>query len=269
MQRWYKQCVHYVLYHAADKTGGKPKATIPTGNAYKYRTVQERKWPCTCKYVYSGITEQYTFLQYGHRNQAIFNKENLPMAGTPCSPDEAANWINTLIDGLGRDLLRKIGHDQRDSHLLPDYVVANEYQDSSRCIGEHTDSHPLFGGNDNETVIFSFNISRDGIFCLKPGSIDNEFGRFVGMTKGTMNDWVVPVYAPENSVIIMGGYCQRECKHYTLSHDDVLAGRAPELQGRLGQKVRDEYLAAQRYCLESSPRQAWNLKHVALVAPQM
>ena len=261
--------MNHVMFYAAQPRGGKPNSTVIRSSAYSYKTLQASKWPCTCRYVYGGVTTKYGFLQYGHRTHSTFTAGDLPTAGTLGSPGQAGNWVNTLINALGDKLLTALVRKPGSADVLPDYVVANEYQDSSKCIGYHSDSDPLFGTADSETVIFSFNLSRDGIFCLKPGSTDNEFAKFVGMGKRNKDDWLLPVYAPENSVIIMGGWCQVCTEHCTLAHNSVVDGSAPELQGQLGQQVRTEYMDAGRYCLEGSPRQAWNLKCVELVVPQI
>jgi len=266
-RQWYQQCMDHVMDKAAQPAGGKPNSTNPSTCEFRYKTLQASKWPCSCRYIYGGISKRHRFLQYGQLDQPTFNIGNLPSAGTRDEPGQAGNWVNTLIDGLGRDLLAKARMAPDKNHALPDYVVANEYPDASRCIGEHSDADPLFGALDNESVIFSFNISRDGIFCIKPNGIYKEFGQFAGITKHNKQDWVIPVYAPENSVIIMGGFCQQQCVHYTLTNDAVVAGSAPELQGPLGQKARTEFMEAGRYCAKGTPRQAWNLKRVAVVAP--
>jgi len=254
----------HVMPYATRAWGSNPGATADRGSTFGHKVLQVSAWPCTCRYLYSGLGDHNVF-QHGHIPQTVANVDS-PSAGTG-PPGDIGMRINTLLEGLGGDLLDVLGRSREDRGILPEYVVATEFQNPSQCMGEQSDSESLFGGMDHEAVSFSFNISRDGIFCIKPSSCDTEFGRFVGMTPETQQDWVLPVYAPENSVIIMGGWTHRHCLHYTVSHDTAVAGTAPELQGPLGQRVLTQYLEAGRFCLEGHPRQAWSLKRVALGTP--
>jgi len=160
----------------------------------------------------------------------------------------------------GSVLLRRIGTTMSaGSTVLPNYVVANEYQNENKCIGEHSDSHSLFDAMSNESVIFSFNVSRDGVFCARPTQ-GATFADANGVGRGKKGDnWVLPVYAPENSIIIMGGHFQSQMVHCTKSHVDIIAEDCNLTKYSRGAEVRRDYLNARRYCSGKYPRRARDL----------
>ena len=126
---------------------------------------------------------------------------------------KAGRYVNTLMEHLGNALLNKIGRPPETldkQHTLPNYLVANNYQDPTKCIGEHSDDDPLFAAQTDKTTIFSFNTSGDTIFVvkLKPGQ--NQFADFLGITRAAKKsgEWLLVFFAPENSVFVMGDYFQ-------------------------------------------------------------
>ena len=168
------------------------------------------------------------------------------------------------MEHLGNALLNKIGRPPETldkQHTLPNYLVANKYQDPTKCIGEHSDDDPLFAAQTDKTTIFSFNTSGDTIFVvkLKPGQ--NKFAYFLGITKAAKKsgEWLLVFYAPENSVFVMGDYFQKWTYHYTVSHNDTVDGKLLEFQSAMGQAARQAYLDAKRFCTVDTPRLAGNL----------
>ena len=159
------------MKHAGQPTGGKP-ISLNSSGAYRYFTFQASKCPCICWYIYGGINHKYNFYQYHKPKTGTEIPNDLPTVGSSkLSPGNAGNYFDTLIKCLGKDLLRCIGKPADSagaSAQLPNYVVANMYQDEQTAIGPHSDADDLFGAMKGESVIFSFNLCRDTIFCVQP-----------------------------------------------------------------------------------------------------
>ena len=244
-----------VLKEYGQRLGGKPNTPLP-GSATQYRTFQCSKWPCNCAYIYGGINaRKYKFYQYLRRDMVI-DTRNSGITGTSDGP--VGTCCDSMLELVGGALLWHIGSSLEDADfVLPNYVVANDYEDQTKCIGPHSDDDPLFDALASDSVIFSVNVARDGVFGLRPKN-GKEFANAFGLRKGDKGDWDLAVYAPENSVFVMGGRFQFYLHHWSFSHDDFVEGT--ELRRcQFGEQVRDQYLKAEKYGLLGWPRQAWDL----------
>ena len=246
-----------VLRQHAQRTGGKPYTPL-TGNETRYKQFQASKWPCNCAYIYGGVNTKYNFFQYGCHNRT-YNARDSPHVGTS---EHAGDACEMMINVAGSALLRRIGTNREAADMsLRNYVVANEYENEMKCIGEHSDADDLFGAKTAETVIFSLNVSRDGIFCVKP-QFDRAFAEAVGLrlnsSAADKDAWKLAVYAPENSLFVMGGHFQTQMWHWTESHNAIAQNIALERQG--GRMATAQYMKASKFCVAGSPRQVWDLE---------
>jgi len=166
-------------------------------------------------------------------------------------------------------------------HNLPTFIVANMYVDEEQYITEHHDQGEIFGF-DNPSVIFSLNLKRDALFTLRPQNLDwiRDYLNIPRSRKWHQveDEWeqrglLVPVLAPENTCIVMGGWSQAVLQHSTLSHGSVLrafqAGacadslvrgvvcpRTTPERAAWCQSVVQSYLQRGLFCTAATPRTA-------------
>ena len=212
------------MQHAGQPTGGKPNSTN-TFKEHRYFTFQASRFPCICYYIYGGINSRYNFYQYHKPKKDTEIQADLPSVGdSKLSPGNAGAYFDSLVEFLGKDLLKCIGRSATSagaSAQLPNYVVANMYQNEKASIGEHSDEDPLFAAMNGPGVIFSFALCRDTIFCVKPAPGPTPFATRANVSKkNRQTDWVLPIFAEENSVIVMGGNFQLQMVHHTLTHNE-------------------------------------------------
>jgi hypothetical protein len=106
-------------------------------------------------------------------------------------------------------------------------VVANKYENDT-AIGKHTDFNRCYSTQGQPQVVLSCNLVGDGVFWCSPtqnGHVgcgmdcksmdwihDNVYHKVSETGKPRMhlaNNLVLPVWAPENSIILMGGRSSR------------------------------------------------------------
>ena len=120
------------------------------------------------------------------------------------------------------------------------YYVVNHYAKSGKHIGEHTDSHKLWGP-EGDTAIATYTVDQAAIFIIMPAinkehktnddlltQLHNSVGlRNWGKKYDIYNDCfarqcVNAVLCRANSMLVMGGYFQSQLTHQTVPHDTIL-----------------------------------------------
>ena len=158
-------------------------------------------------------------------------------------------------------MLSKVGRTMDDAKtVLPTFAVAKEYHDSPSRM-QHSGEDPFCNAvAGDDMVIFRFNVSRSEILCVKPAS-GKEFANSVMMrTPLNENGWLIPIYAAENSVIVMGGHFPEQMEAYAVLPDD---SDNIEFKGPLGQLALTQHRRAAHDNSAASPRQAWDLYRLA------
>ena len=209
---------------AAKLLGAKPNS--PKCLPFGYKTLQASKWPCTCRYRFAG-NQRHTFYQYGKPSR------NLALGPRPGDAEQLPGLtdLSSLLEAGLRERMRGTLFSSRgtSSSSMPDYVVMNRYHHPEAMIGEHHDADPIFDAVANQAVILSFNLQADGIMFLKPqtkGEVSEYLSRETDCHRPShIRDWGLthPVYLPENSLLVMGGWCQAALLHRTLSHSSIMA----------------------------------------------
>ena len=228
LEKMQKNGVNLMDAEGVQKLGDKPNTTKDSRHTYK--VVNASRSPCQCQYKYAG-TRKHRFFQLGDLNtefQSTF-ATFLPPLNTMCD----------VVDSAMRD---KFGTMQSG---LPNYVIVNEYQSQENSIGWHSDADELFDGMNSQSVIFSFNFHRGGIFAVAPmdnairNSIVQQHGsrmmenhlltrlEIAGKSKEIRtHGHIVFRYVPENSLVVMGGHFQSQMMHASLSHKDICSPSA-------------------------------------------
>jgi len=210
---WFRSCLGHVF--------GSPPS--PNGEN-KYNTFQASAWPCACASIVDdgGIIQRSQCFQYGIPTGV----GDVPMTGIP----RAVTCCDDLLEELGANLLNKIGRTKGEAKkTLPTYVFAHENPGSDS---------PLFNAMAGESVMFCFNISCDGVFCVKP-AMGKEFADSVIGTPADEKGWLLPVFAAENSMIVMGGYFLEQMTCCLPSRNHCRELELDALGQRVPRQVRD------------------------------
>jgi hypothetical protein len=231
------------------QTLGRPNAESKT--LHQYKTINACKHPCVCVDKYGGISQAHTIYQWGRPPQT--EAFQACTTSRPAFPQVAEDMVQSAADAV----LRHVGGLQPpdstvDAASLLEreqlgnfYVVANKYQNDT-AIGCHSDYNSCYSQRKQPQVVLSCNLVGDGILWCGPTQNGHEV--LPGMKCESM-DWlwnrlshkkadtgkqamhlsngcIVPIWAPENSIIVMGGTFQENMIHWTEARKDILAAAA-------------------------------------------
>ena len=261
----------------------------PTIGPYTYKTCQGSRWPCTCRYTFAGNTK-HKFHQYGKAEDADFavtRWDGNALAGLTELMEAVEEGIQNRIPNFVTER-SKVMHDS-----FPSYVVMNSYVQNT-SIGEHHDAADLFDAVRNQAVILSLNIQGDGVLFFKlqgreqGTTLTAALQHFQSKTScnrpGHMHKWgmVTPVFVPENSLLVMGGWCQSVLLHGSLDHASILnpssndaakeaftvGENTPvtirEQMQRHANAVRARYVDSRRHPTADQPRTVCTLRYVVI-----
>ena len=210
---------------------------------FQYKVLNACKHPCVCADRYAGIVA-HTMFQWGRDADAVEEIENderprLPVPAEQLVRGVAEHLVQVATEKEGPPAGRE-GRRRWQGILGNFYVVANRYHNDT-AIGTHTDYNPLYSENGQPQVVLSCNISGDGILWIgptqngftQPGMMNRSIKwiheRFQSKSadKGILafylqKDCVVPIWAPANSIIVMGGTFQENMIHWTDRRKDLL-----------------------------------------------
>ena len=115
-----------------------------------------------------------------------------------------------------------------------DYFVCNTYYHADNAIGEHSDSHVLWGAVGGESVILSYTYEQAGIMVMYPSTdakqcldqtlvnhmwTKNELVKSTNKSAQLIARQVIEaVILKPNSMLAMGGFFQGQMLHETLPH---------------------------------------------------
>ena len=85
-------------------------------------------------------------------------------------------------------------------------------------IEPHSHGAEIYDAIFNPAVVLSYNLSKDTIIivCPKSNSLLSEFDSKITFQWYIKNRWVLPIYANQGSLIVMGGSFQRNMLHWTI-----------------------------------------------------
>ncbi len=237
------------VQHSLDKAFSMTNETLGRKDKEKwtrhaYKVINLCKYPCVCADMYGGMSN-HTVWQWGRRHHTMLPGMDV---GRPDPPEVLENVLfqvsRHLVDQVAgvpmpsdRQGLEKLSSSDPCLAASDFYVVGNKYVKDT-CIGIHSDYSPLYqlGEQGQEAMVFSMNIKGDGVLwtCptmngqLKTGMANRSMSRIGGNAQnyGKLRYYldlgmVLPVYAPEGSMIVMGGSFQREMVHWTHSHREL------------------------------------------------
>ena len=192
----------------AVKMGGRPNSQRETSTSY--RTRSWRKMPCSCKYAYGGF--------HDGQLDTYSDKGNADVVGGTLA------FVGRQINELIAPTRTASGISQQLPEL--DYIVANLYMGSHQHIGPHNDSDPLWGGTDGECVIVTYTVNFPGIFVFHAPDGTAAYNYMwdkghLAKTRKYNTETVAFVFCPPNSMLVMGGHFQSQCKHLTFPHEDM------------------------------------------------
>ena len=199
-----------VLSALGKKLGKKPNGDRQTDTTYT--TFNASTCPCTCVYKYGGYDPKDG--EFSHRQYVLETQD------VGYFSDERATL---LVQDIKCGLASRLGIVK---DLLPDYVVANRYGEEQR-IGEHCDNDPIFRTFDMPATIVSINLSRDGVFFVRPNVTENtkkylQLPNKRSDSHRSKHGYDLHMLVRENSILVMGGMFQRKFTHQTVKHSDIL-----------------------------------------------
>ena len=217
---------------------GKSMPSMPRNSL----VVSACKHPCVCD-PYGGGIRSPTVFQWGNAAADLGQdaaRPRLPPAADELLVGTAARYLVQVVAGLPRSV-SDLEQQRRYEDMSRFYVVASEC-DENKSIDPCTDSNPLFSQRGQPQVVLRCNIAGNGILWIGPTQCQRGFNMEGTENKGTdlctvtgkltthlQHKCVVPIWAPENSVIVMGGTFQENMLHWTHTRAELLqacAGQA-------------------------------------------
>lgn len=211
------------------RTLGK-KAFSTKASGYAYQTISCAPHPCNCFDRYDGVQNSIHHTVHKWRPEAVAGEE------VRHEPQNMQAVLTSTVRALF-DRMQVPAASRPEAARL--YLVGNRYHGTT-AIGEHCDDSALYDATLHASSIATVSLCSPGVFVCKPsetadkhnGSKLKEYmysyhsdvnwaqalktATFVG--KGM----VVPIFVPENSVLVMGGTFQREMNHFTIAHHDLV-----------------------------------------------
>ena len=180
-------------------------------------------------------------------------RPRLPPAADELLVGTAARYLVQVVAGLPQSV-SDFEQQRKYEDMSRFYVVASEC-DENKSIDPCTDSNPLFSQRGQPQVVLRCNVAGSGILWIGPTQCQQGFN--MEGTENKSNDGkdlstvtdnrvqhkcVVPIWAPENSIIVMGGTFQENMLHWTYKHAELLqacGGKPGNLDTNLQEFAQD------------------------------
>jgi hypothetical protein len=178
---------------------------------YSYKTCQASRYPCSCQYKFAGIMQD-RFQYYASDGKNIPKLESL---------------MKIMETGIRERLGLKNERGTYYDTALPEHMVINSCVGNPTSIAEPHDRGAMFDAINNQAVIFSLNIQRDGVLFFKlqgneKGKPHTEALKYF-LTKTDLKKLTTPTFVPENSLLVMGGWCQAVLLHGSIDHASLIS----------------------------------------------
>ena len=139
---------------------------------------------------------------------------------------------------------------QCDHTALPEHIAINSCVRNTTTIAQPHDGGAMFDAVNNQAVIlFHLNIPRDGVlfFKLEGGELGKPHTEalqyFLTKTDGWCHSTklIAPTFLPENSLLVMGGWCQAVLLHGSIDHASLMSSDVHNAAWREAFTVDDYY----------------------------